>query len=78
MQTTVRTFAKAVIHHIEEASAARVAQMGKGQCKDYPEYTKMCGHVVGLDAAAAIVGRTLNEVDTAAAEMDDELPEMQS
>lgn len=78
MQTTIRTFAKEVIHHIEEASASRVSQMGKGQCKDYPEYTKMCGHVVGLDAAAAIVGRVLNQVEETASEADDSLPEMQS
>jgi hypothetical protein len=78
MQVTIRQFVKDLRNALGQASAQKSMQLGKGQCKDHAEYSRVVGLIAGYDGAAQIAQQMLTQMEEAAQEAGDKLPTMET
>lgn len=74
MQVTIRQFVKDLQAGLNQLAVNRSIQLGKGQCKDHPEYMRAVGTIAGLDQAGGLADSMLRQLEEA--DRDADLPQM--
>jgi len=76
MQMTLRQYVRELQGGLNQAIGANSLQLGKGQCANFEEYKTKVGFIKGLEAANEMANNFLRQIEDAAHEAENSLPEM--